>query len=187
MGISGVDRVILALATGRLAPITIVFATIYFGDLLAICKLINRMAVMGEVANQVHQEFWHPPLQTVASDAATHEYVEACPRCGTEFIVGSRYCHSCGATRPELNATSHSIEIPGFAELRALGERFGLTTASLIAFLLGIVCVVGALTVGVVFSARTLLDWQAIQIWRIEWLLGAISAMVAGCLLKKSL
>ena len=143
---------------------------------------------MGEVANQVHHEFWRPPLQTVASDAAaTHEYVETCPRCGTEFIVSSRYCHACGATRPELNATLRTIEIPGFAELRALGERLGLTTPSLIAFLLGVVCVVGALTVGVVFSARTLLDWQAIQIWRIEWLLGAISAMVAGCLLKKSL
>jgi cytosine/uracil/thiamine/allantoin permease len=45
---------------------------------------------------------------------------------------------------------------------------------------------VGALAVGVVFSARTLLDWQAIQIWRIEWLLGAVAAFLAGCLLKKS-
>ena len=172
---------------GTLAVITTVFATIYFGDLLAIYEIINRMAVMGEVANQVHQEFWRPPLQTVASDpAATHEYAETCPRCGTEFIVGSHYCHACGATRPELNATSRTIEIPGFVELRALGERLGLTTPSLIAFLLGVVCVVGALTVGVVFSARTLLDWQAIQIWRIEWLLGAISALVAGCVLKKS-
>jgi hypothetical protein len=29
------------------------------------------------------------------------------------------------------------------------------------------------------------LDWQAIQLWRIEWLLGAAAAFVAGCLLKK--
>jgi hypothetical protein len=172
---------------GSLALITILFAPIYFGDLVASCKLNNRMAVMGEVANQVHHEFWRPPLQTVASNAAvTHEYIETCPRCATEFIVSSRFCHACGATRPELNATSRAIEILGFAELSALGERFGLATPSLIAFLVGAVCVVAALTVGVVFSARTLLDWQAIQIWRIEWLLGAISALVAGCLLKKS-
>jgi hypothetical protein len=77
------------------------------------------------------------------------------------------------------------MDMPGLAELSALGERLGLTTASLIAFLVGTVCIVGALAVGVVFSARTLLDWQAIQIWRIEWLLGAVSAFIAGCLLKK--
>jgi hypothetical protein len=142
---------------------------------------------MGEVANQVQHEFWRPPMQTGASDAAaSREFIEACRRCGTEFIVSSRFCHACGATRPELNAASSIMEIPGLAELSALGDRLGLTTASLIAFLVGIVCVVGALAVGVVFSARTLLDWQAIQIWRIEWLLGAVSAFGAGCLLKKS-
>ena len=181
----GVDRVILAMPTGLLSLISILFAAIYFGDQLAISKINNRMASMGEVANQVHHEFWRPPVQS-SDAAATHEYIETCRRCGTEFIVSSRFCHACGATRPELNATSRAIEIPGLAELSALGERFGLTTPSLIAFLVGVVCVVGALTVGVVFSARTLLDWQAIQIWRIEWLLGAISALVAGCLLKKS-
>ena len=140
---------------------------------------------MGEVANQVQHEFWRPPIQ-VASDAASHEFIETCRRCGTEFIVSSRFCHACGVTRPELNGASRVMEIPGLAELSVLGEKLGLTTAALIAFLVGVVCVVGALTVGVVFGTRTLLDWQAIQVWRIEWLLGAISAFVAGCLLKKS-
>jgi hypothetical protein len=126
-------------------------------------------------------------VQPVASDvAASQEFIGTCRRCGTEFIVSSRFCHSCGATRPELNPTSRALEIPGLSELSALGVRFGLTTPSLIAFLVGTVCIVGALAVGVVFSARTLLDWQAIQIWRIEWLLGAIAGFVAGCLLKKS-
>lgn len=142
---------------------------------------------MGEVANQVQHEFWRPPMKPAASDAAaSQEYIETCRRCGTEFIVSSRFCHACGATRPELNATARVMELPGLAELTSLGERLGLTTASLIAFLVGIVCIVGALAVGVVFGARTLLDWQAVQIWRIEWLLGAISAFVAGALLKKS-
>ena len=54
-----------------------------------------------------------------------------------------------------------------------------------IAFLLGVLCVVGALAVSLFFSARTALDWQAIQLWRIEWLIAAIAAFVAGCLLKK--
>ena len=142
---------------------------------------------MGEVANQIQHEFWRPPMQAAVPDAvSSQEYIEACKRCGTEFIVGSRFCHSCGAKRPELNAASSIMDIPGLAELSALGERFGLNTPSLVALLVGLVCVVGALTVGVVFGARTLLDWQAIQVWRIEWLLGAIAAFVAGRLLKKS-
>jgi len=59
------------------------------------------------------------------------------------------------------------------------------TTPSVVAFLLGVLCVVGSLAVSVFFSARTLLDWQAIQFWRVEWLLAAVAAFAAGCLLKK--
>ena len=61
----------------------------------------------------------------------------------------------------------------------------GLSTASLIAFVLGLVCVAGALMVGLL-TAKTFVDWQAIQMYRIEWLLAATAAFVAGILLKKS-
>jgi len=143
---------------------------------------------MGQVANQVQHEFWRPPMpEAVVSDAAaSQQFIEACRRCGTEFIVSSRFCHACGASRPELNAGSRVMDLPGLAELSVLGERFGLSTASLIAFLLGIVCVIVTLSIGVIFSEKTPLDWQAIQVWRIQWLLGAIAAFVAGSLLKKS-
>jgi len=107
-----------------------------------------------------------------------------CRQCGTEFIVSSVYCHSCGLKRPALNAEPN-LEIPGLAELSALGERIGLTTPAVAAFLLGAMCLVGALAVSVCFSARTTLDWQAIQLWRIEWLVAAVAAFVAGCLFKK--
>ena len=118
------------------------------------------------------------------SVAGSAERRETC-RCGTEFIVGSVYCHACGARRPELGVGTRTLEIPGLAELASLGERLGLTTAATVAFLVGLICGVGALTVGVFFSARTPLDWQAIQLWRIEWLLAAIGAFVVGLLLKK--
>ena len=49
-----------------------------------------------------------------------------------------------------------------------------------------VLCLLGASAVGVIFSARTVLDWQAVQLWRIEWLLAAVAAFVAGCLLKKA-
>jgi len=141
---------------------------------------------MGEAIDQVQHEFWRPPVQAASDAAASRELSETCPRCGTEFIVGSRFCHSCGGSRPGLNAGSLLSRIPGLAELTAMGERLGLTTAAFIAFLVGVVCLIGALAVGIIFGAKTVLDWQAIQLWRIEWLLGAIAAFVAGMLLRKS-
>jgi hypothetical protein len=121
-----------------------------------------------------------------ASDAAASHLSESCARCGTEFIVGSRFCHSCGAHRPGPRTSSRAVVIPGLAEITAAAERLGLTFAAFIAFLVGMICLVGALAVGVIFGAKTVLDWQAIQLWRIEWLLGAIAAFVAGLLLRKS-
>ena len=146
--------------------------------------------LMAEIADQARQEFWRPPLQVSEAGAKrernlerTQELSETC-RCGTEFIVGSIYCHSCGARRPDLTA-ARMLEIPGAAELAWLGERLGLTTPALIAFLVGVLCVLGAVAVSVFFSVRTALDWQAIQLWRIEWLLAAVAAFTAGCVLKK--
>jgi hypothetical protein len=137
---------------------------------------------MAEAVDQTQHEFWRPPMP--ASTAVANPARSSTCRCGTEFIVSSLYCHACGASRPELNAV-RTLEIPGLDELASLGERLGLTTPAVIAFLLGVFCVVGSLAVSVFFSARTVLDWQAIQLWRIEWLLAAVAAFGAGCLLKK--
>ncbi|MGA2360088.1 MAG: hypothetical protein ABSF66_13880 [Terriglobales bacterium] len=144
---------------------------------------------MAEAVDQTEHEFWRAPLlasnKAVASRRRSDERSATC-RCGTEFIVSSLYCHSCGAGRPDLGVgVARTLEIPGLAELASLGERLGLTMPATIAFLVGVLCVVGALAVSVFFSVRTVLDWQAIQLWRIEWLLAAVAAFVAGCLLKK--
>lgn len=141
---------------------------------------------MGDAIDHIQHEFWRPPVQAASDAGAHHELSEACPRCATEFIVGSRYCHSCGRLRPGVQVESAVAHVPGLTELTAFGERLGLTTAAFIAFLVGVFCLLGAITVGIVFGAKTLLDWQAIQLWRIEWLLGAIAAFVAGVLLRKS-
>jgi hypothetical protein len=61
----------------------------------------------------------------------------------------------------------------------------GLPTASLIAFFLGLGCLVGAVGVSFVYKAQNFVDFQAIQMWRIEWLLAATASFVAGILLKK--
>ena len=174
---------------------------------------------MSEAVQETQQEFWRPPSPVVAEEMVVREAIptmaETCARCGTEFLLGSRFCHSCGGRRPE--ATSHAARADaaamaglwqqGVAQLRSVVAEFswnkipfpawlrylhfheikswvGLSTASLIAFLIGIGCIAGALLVGLL-TAKTFVDWQAIQFYRAEWLLAATASFVAGILLKK--
>jgi hypothetical protein len=173
---------------------------------------------MSEVVQETHQEFWRPPVPVVTEAVVIREALpmaEACPRCSTEFLLGSRFCHTCGVRRPEaisaaaradaahvaglreqLIARVHSgvaafslskIQFPTwlrYLHFHEIKSRSGLSTASLIAFILGVGCVAGALLVGLL-TAKTFVDWQAIQFYRAEWLLAATAAFVAGILLKK--
>jgi hypothetical protein len=176
---------------------------------------------MSEVIQESPQEFWRPPSPVVTDEIVVRESIptmaEVCSRCGTEFLLGSCFCHSCGGRRPDaINsaAKSDTASLAGFWEReasrfhslysRAAGScrqiRFpswlrylhfheikiwtGLSTASLIAFVIGIACIAGALLVGLL-TARNFVDWQAIQFYRAEWLLAATASFVAGILLKK--
>lgn len=177
---------------------------------------------MSEVIQQTQQEFWRPPSPVDAQATALEELkpaaVEVCPRCGSEFLLGSRFCHTCGGRRPEAIQPAERADAAAIARLweQAVGRvqsaamrvswrevqnvRFpawmqylhfheikrviGLPTASLIAFVIGLACVAGALLVGLL-TAKTFVDWQAIQFYRAEWLLAATAAFVAGILLKK--
>lgn len=179
---------------------------------------------MAEVVQETQQDFWRPPVlaeEPVPDRDAIPAMAEACPRCGTEFLLGSRFCHSCGGRRPEaMSATARAdaaefaglwenavhkiramvaavslekiqrrIRIPAwlhYLHFHEIKRWIGLPTASLIAFILGLGCVAGALLVGLL-TAKTLVDWQAIQYYRAEWLLAATAAFVAGILLKKSI
>lgn len=144
---------------------------------------------MSEVTHNEAQEFWRPPiipLETPAEDLAG-----ACGRCGTEFMVAARFCHACGASRPTKVSLSaehnwaQALEFLKFLEFHRIKEWFALSTASLIAFLIGAGCVFSAIAVGIIYSVQSLADFQAIQLWRIEWLLAALAAFVAGILLKR--
>jgi len=143
---------------------------------------------MAEAAQHAQHEFWRPPMQAAIDPAglADTNLVEACDRCGTEFIVGSRFCPTCGTGRAGVVQTSRLRGKITFAQFTSVAEELGLSLPAFIAFLAGIACVVAAVAVGVVFSTQRVIDWQAVQLWRIEWLLGAVAAFVAGCLLKKT-
>ena len=138
---------------------------------------------MSNAVHNVHQEFWTPPQESQVAAMNGHAVSEGCQRCGTEFVMGSRYCHVCGQEREPLVGYSES-SLSRWLDFGHIRDSLGLTTASLIAFIVGLACVVAAIATGLIFSATTLLDWQAVQVWRIEWLLASVAAFLVGIMLK---
>jgi hypothetical protein len=67
-----------------------------------------------------------------------------------------------------------------------LRDAMGLSTVSAIAVIVGVLCLVAAVATGFLFSANTVLDWQAVQLWRVEWTLGAVAVFLLGILMKRS-
>ena len=181
---------------------------------------------MADVVPGAQQEFWRPPSvlepapEGGVPSAAPQQLAEACRACHSEFMIGARFCHTCGLRRPFAAAAVASPVAGSVVDTfwyrsvewaRALSDRMadtlervpfpawlrylhfheikrwvGLPTASLIAFIVGVGCVAGAICVSLFFKASNLGEFQAIQLWRIEWLLGATASFVAGILLKKS-
>ncbi|MBV9608126.1 MAG: hypothetical protein JO187_01090 [Acidobacteria bacterium] len=130
-------------------------------------------------------EFWQPPMEMNRVDTPVETNASACERCGTSYVVGSRFCHVCGSERePQLSRPR--FQVSRWLDIHRLQEALGLTLGSLIAFIIGVICTLAAIGTGLIFTANTVLDWQAVQIWRVEWLLAAIAALVAGILLKRA-
>lgn len=141
---------------------------------------------MDQVAEKIQQEYWRPAIandrvRELPVDARTR--VEVCEACGTEFVLGGRFCHVCGGERQALSAGGNRwLEMLDFENIK---HAVGLSTASLVSFIIGVICVIAAAVTGLVYSANTLVDWQAVQTWRIEWLLAAGVFFIAGILLKR--
>jgi hypothetical protein len=182
---------------------------------------------MADVIPGARQEFWRPPTAlepavegNVLLAAAAPHMAEACAGCGSEFMIGARYCHTCGTARPMVSVAAVDKEVAGYRSSGATWEKglewghgaaiwiaeswlripfpgwlrylhfheikrwVGLPTASLVAFMIGLGCVTGAIGVSLFYKASNLGEFQAIQLWRIEWLLAATASFVAGILLK---
>lgn len=128
------------------------------------------------------EEFWKPVVSTPPQNKES-EARPACRNCGTDFLIGSRFCYICGTGR-QAGLAPRPAGLRGWLDLNHLLGSLEQNLASLIALVLGSACVVAAVVTGFFYTATTLLDWQAVQIWRIEWLLGAIALFTAGILLR---
>jgi uncharacterized Tic20 family protein len=145
---------------------------------------------MSEVIDNAPQEFWRPPV--VQSEAVVPAMVDVCDHCQSEFMVGAKFCHDCGAPRQRVLGSypvhiwTRSLDWLKVLEFQNVKEWLGFSTASLIAFFAGIGCLLAAIAVGMIYSVQNLADFQAIQSWRMQWLLAALVSFVAGILLKQA-
>jgi hypothetical protein len=144
---------------------------------------------MSDVLPNTQNEFWRPPA-VVPEPAASPISLETCPGCGTEFMVGAKFCHACGSARqvasPGLEGWTRYLEFHNIARGFALvRQNLGLALPALTAFVIGVVCFVVAIAVGLIYSVQTFADFQAVQFFRMQWLLAAVAAFVAGILLRR--
>lgn len=141
---------------------------------------------MADAAQNVKQEYWRPAngsrqvvVDPIPSDAVCE--------CGAAYLMGARYCHVCGADRvPDMGLRPHGFNLVEWLDFASIRERTGLGTGSLVFFVMGIACALAAVAVGFLYTANTVLDWQAVQLWRIEWLLGSAASFLAAIALKRN-
>ncbi|MGB7133438.1 MAG: hypothetical protein WBD59_21685 [Candidatus Sulfotelmatobacter sp.] len=175
---------------------------------------------MAEFVHDAQQDFWQSPVRLEPSSdshlsVGSRSMANACAGCGTEYMIGAKFCHTCGLSRPLLAengsdvvaidglkvgmpvwlrpwldsvaASFHRVPVPRwlrYLHFHEIQRRIGLPTASLIAFFIGLGCIAGAACVSFFYKASNLAEFQAIQMWRLEWLMAATASFVAGILLK---
>ena len=144
---------------------------------------------MPEGARGVSQDFWRPAQ---APRIASVFPAECCVNCGTEFAIGARFCHTCGSNRGPLPVQrswlSHWIDPARMLlAVQSLRARLHLGLPAFVLLWLAAVCALVAVFTGVFYRATTLVEWQAVQMWRLEWMLGAIVALLAALLLRDAL
>src|SRR5271165_2309836 len=132
------------------------------------------------------QEYWRPANPNVARLFEPSSAAAPCPRCGAQCSLEARFCHLCGHRRPAVLPVpappAQMKHATGRAAARLLWSSTPLPLASVICFVLGVACILGAALMRMIYRTDTLLDWQAVQIWRVEWLLASLAALLAGLL-----
>ena len=136
--------------------------------------------------SEARAEFWRPSVEVENHQQVASE-PKICAHCSTELMANARYCHVCGA------AGSHAFAKPrltfllkSWSLLKRTQAALALNGLSLVAFCSAMFCLIAAVFTGAVYQVQSVLDWQAIQMWRIQWLLAAIAALLAGLLLQRS-
>jgi hypothetical protein len=121
----------------------------------------------------------HATAQVLGEPSVRHDL---CHSCGAEFVVDSPFCRMCG--RPKDGSPRQAKAKWYAADFYHLRRRLGLSIGAMVCFITGLACIGSAVATGFIYTATTLVDWQAIQTWRSEWLIAAGVAFICGILLN---
>lgn len=143
---------------------------------------------MADFTRELSQEYWRPApiagnqLQTLGFQVQANEAF--CTTCGTAYPAGARFCHLCGLRREDDLSADRWNPIKHWFDLDAFRTQFGLSTISLACVLAAAFFLLATVMTGVIYQTSTLSEWQAVQTWRIEWLLATVVALLAAALFK---
>ena len=121
---------------------------------------------------------------TAIAEAEPATRHDLCRHCGAEFVVDSPFCRMCGRAKNEAAIGRHKKNFWRAMEFYQLRRTLGLSVGAMICFILGVACVAAAIATGFIYTANTLVDWQAIQAWRCEWLIAGGVVFLCGVLLN---
>jgi len=141
---------------------------------------------MADFTEELSQEYWRPSQSIGNQPRGFHASDEAfCQICGTPYAAGARFCHLCGLGRePDLRTEKSKLAME-WLDLEAVRTQFGLSRLSLVFILAAAIFMLAAVITSLVYNASTVSEWQAVQTWRIEWLLTAVVALLAAMLFKR--
>jgi hypothetical protein len=144
---------------------------------------------MAEFTRELTEEYWRPApipgstLQTNGLRAPAS--AEFCAICGTRYASGAHFCHLCGLNRETEPHKEKRSAATDWLDVAGIRERTGLSTISMGLVLLAVLFTLAAAMTGLVYNTATVAEWQSVQIWRIEWLLATVAALLAAMLFKK--
>jgi hypothetical protein len=148
---------------------------------------------MAEFRRGASEEYWRPANASGAAFERQRlqavESAELCSICGTPFPAGARFCNQCGLNRQAAAlGTSHKLKwdlLGDWMDLDGVLERTGLSVISLVLAALAVICMLATIMTGLLYTTSTLAEWQAVQTWRIEWLLASVASLLGAILFKK--
>ncbi len=102
--------------------------------------------------------------------------------------MGALFCHLCGfgreGDRQSLARIRARNAMKNWFDLGVLRAQFGLSPLSLACLLVSVIFMLAAVMTGLVYNTSNLAEWQAVQCWRIEWLLATVVALMAAMLFR---
>jgi len=143
-----------------------------------------KISPMAPPAQNPDTEYWRPANPALAQ--VVRREALPCPSCAAECSPAARFCQTCGSELKPSAAASQESGPPQLLNSKTPGRHAEFSLPCLFFFILGIACLTAVLAISLLYRPGSVAEWQAVQAWRIQWLLGACASFLAGMLLLRA-